>query len=206
MYTVHYRTMLYTVHCCTLYTDVHCTLPYNAVHCTLLCGTVPCVTFCSLWRFLRPSEYLGNTCKNWLFLISLKTNSLVEYKCFFLFFPAYGRHLSHVSCHQHQQPQPQTLPLLTPPLCTMHPKALNISKAQLHFLLILTYYIYIYGYVTLDTWHMTCDTWHVTPETWHVTCDTWWGVNILSKFQLPSSNGLGSMMSWKLGKKDHWVC
>ena len=26
------------------------------------------------------------------------------------------------------------------------------------------------------------------------TCDKWWGVNILSKFQLPSSYGLGRTM------------
>ena len=34
---------------------------------------------------------------------------------------------------------------------------------------------------------MIFDTWHVTRDTWHMTCDMLWGVNILSKFQLPSS-------------------
>ena len=60
-------------------------------------------------------------------------------------------------------------------------------------------------HVTPDSWHLTRDTWHVTPDTWHVTCDTWWGVNILSKFQLPSSNGLGFMISWRLGGKGSWL-
>ena len=35
----------------------------------------------------------------------------------------------------------------------------------------------------------------LTPDTWHLTCDTWWGVNILSRFQLPSSNGLGYIIN-----------
>ena len=48
---------------------------------------------------------------------------------------------------------------------------------------------------------MTCDT-------WHVTCDTGCGVNILSNFQLSSSNGLGFMMLWTSGGKGsltHWL-
>ena len=63
-------------------------------------------------------------------------------------------------------------------------------------------------HLTLDTWHVTCDTWHVTHDTWHVTRDTWHvtchmfgGVNILSKFQLPSSYRLWFMISWKIGRK-----
>ena len=48
---------------------------------------------------------------------------------------------------------------------------------------------------------MTCDTWYVTCETGYVTCDMWWGVNILSKCQLPSFNGLGFIMFWRLGGK-----
>ena len=36
---------------------------------------------------------------------------------------------------------------------------------------------------------------------WRVTGDTWWGLNILSKFQLHSSIGLGFMMYWRLGGK-----
>ena len=51
-------------------------------------------------------------------------------------------------------------------------------------------------------WHVTPGSWHLAPDTWHVTCDTWWRVNILLKFQVPSSNGLGFMMSWRLGGKD----
>ena len=38
---------------------------------------------------------------------------------------------------------------------------------------------------------MTPDTWHGTHDTWHMTCDKWWGVNILSKFQLHTTYGLG---------------
>ena len=41
---------------------------------------------------------------------------------------------------------------------------------------------------------MTCDTRHVTH-------DTWCGVNVLSKFKLSSSNGLGVMMFWRSGGK-----
>ena len=48
---------------------------------------------------------------------------------------------------------------------------------------------------------MACDRWQVTRDTWHVTHDTWCGVNILSKFQLSSSNGLGFMMLWISGEK-----
>ena len=43
--------------------------------------------------------------------------------------------------------------------------------------------------------------WHVTHDMWHVTCDMWREVNILKKFQGPSSYGLGVMMSWKYLKK-----
>ena len=51
-----------------------------------------------------------------------------------------------------------------------------------------------------DMWHVTCDMWHVT---WHVTHDMWyvWGVNILSKFQLPSSYGLWFIILWISGGK-----
>ena len=41
--------------------------------------------------------------------------------------------------------------------------------------------------------------WHMTRDTWHVTC--WWGVNITSKFQLPSSYVLGKTLFWRLGGK-----
>ena len=44
---------------------------------------------------------------------------------------------------------------------------------------------------------MICDTWHMTSDTWHVTCDECWGLNILSKFQLPSSYGLGETEFWR---------
>ena len=57
------------------------------------------------------------------------------------------------------------------------------------------------GNLTPDTWHLPPDTWHLTPDTWHLTCDTWWGVNILSKFQLPSSFDLGGKVIWRSGGK-----
>ena len=52
-----------------------------------------------------------------------------------------------------------------------------------------------------DMWHVTFDTWHVTHDTWHMACDMLWRVNILSKFQLPSSYGLWFNISWRLGGK-----
>ena len=55
--------------------------------------------------------------------------------------------------------------------------------------------------VTGDTWQVTRDRWQVTRDMWHVTPDTWCGVNILSKFHLSSSNGLGLMMFWRFWGK-----
>ena len=43
--------------------------------------------------------------------------------------------------------------------------------------------------------------WHVTCDTWHVTRDMFGGVNILSKFQLPSSYCLWFMILWRSGGK-----
>ena len=43
--------------------------------------------------------------------------------------------------------------------------------------------------------------WHMTHDTGHMTHDIWCGVNILSKFQLSSSNGLAVMMLWISGGK-----
>ena len=58
--------------------------------------------------------------------------------------------------------------------------------------------------VTCDTWHVTCDTWHVTHGTWHMTCDMLLGVNIPSKFQLPSSYGLWFMIQ-DIGWRTDWL-
>ena len=44
------------------------------------------------------------------------------------------------------------------------------------------------------TWHMICYMWHMTSDMWQVV-----GVNILSKFQLPS--GLVKTVFWRLGGK-----
>ena len=50
--------------------------------------------------------------------------------------------------------------------------------------------------VTRDRWHMTGDSWYMTRDMWHMT-----HVNILSKFQLSRSNGLGFMKLWISGGK-----
>ena len=49
--------------------------------------------------------------------------------------------------------------------------------------------------------HVTHDMYHVTCDTWPVTCDMLWGVNNLSKFQLPSSYCLWFMILWRSGGK-----
>ena len=49
----------------------------------------------------------------------------------------------------------------------------------------------------------TC-TWHLTPDMWDMTCDAWWGVNILSKFQLPSTCSLGFTVLWRFWTKG-WI-
>ena len=54
-------------------------------------------------------------------------------------------------------------------------------------------------HVTL--WHVTCDMWHVTCDTWHMTCEMFGGVNILSKFQLPSSYCFWFMILWRSERK-----
>ena len=51
--------------------------------------------------------------------------------------------------------------------------------------------------MSCDMWHVTCDTWHLTPDTWHLTHDTQGVVNIVSKFQVPSSNSFGVIMFWR---------
>ena len=50
-------------------------------------------------------------------------------------------------------------------------------------------------------WHVTGDSGHVTRDMWHVTHDMFEGVNILSKFQLPSSYRLWFMILWRSGGK-----
>ena len=63
-------------------------------------------------------------------------------------------------------------------------------------------------FVQKKMWHVTCDMWHLTCDTWHMTCDLLGGVNILSKFQLPSSFCLWSMILWRFGGKGwlaHWI-
>ena len=41
-------------------------------------------------------------------------------------------------------------------------------------------------------------------DMWHMICDMGWVVNIISKFHLPSSYGLGAMMFWRLWRKG-WI-
>ena len=45
-------------------------------------------------------------------------------------------------------------------------------------------------------WQVTYDMWQVTHDMWHMTHDTYCGMNILSKFQLPSSFGFGLTVFW----------
>ena len=57
--------------------------------------------------------------------------------------------------------------------------------------------------------YVTCDTWQVTGHltgnvTWYVSHDAQKVVNIVSKFQVLSSQGWGVMMLWRLGGKG-WV-
>ena len=58
-------------------------------------------------------------------------------------------------------------------------------------------------HVTRDMGHMTCDMWHVTCDIWHVTCDTRWGVNILSKWQLPALTVWDRQCLEDSERKDH---
>ena len=61
---------------------------------------------------------------------------------------------------------------------------------------------------TCDKWHVTCDMGHVTCDMWHVTCDMFGLVNILSKFQLPSSFCLWFMIKWRSwgkGSLTQWI-
>ena len=68
--------------------------------------------------------------------------------------------------------------------------------------------------MTCDTWHVTRDKWYVICDLLHMTCDMWHvtrdmshvvGVNILSKFQLPSSYCLWFMMFYDLEEKADWI-
>ena len=52
-----------------------------------------------------------------------------------------------------------------------------------------------------EMWHVTRDILHVTRDMRHVIYDMLLGVNILLKFQLPSSSGLWFMIFWRLGGK-----
>ena len=55
--------------------------------------------------------------------------------------------------------------------------------------------------VTYDTWHVTPDTWNATRDTLHVSRDTQGVVSIVSKFQVPSYDGFGVIIFWRLGGK-----
>ena len=48
---------------------------------------------------------------------------------------------------------------------------------------------------------MTRDMWRITCDTWYMTRDMFGGMNILSKFQLPSSYCLWFMILWRSGGK-----
>ena len=63
-------------------------------------------------------------------------------------------------------------------------------------LFILDFFIY--------TWNKICGTWHKTHDIWHMTGNTQWGMNILTKFQLPSSYDLEKTVFW-FGEKYEWM-
>ena len=48
---------------------------------------------------------------------------------------------------------------------------------------------------------VTCYLWHLTSDTWHVTYDLGLEVNILRKFHVPSSYGLGGKVFWSFRTK-----
>ena len=48
---------------------------------------------------------------------------------------------------------------------------------------------------------LTYDMGHLTFDMWHLTLWGWW---IASKFQVPSTNGLGVIMLWRFVKCDMW--
>ena len=50
-------------------------------------------------------------------------------------------------------------------------------------------------------WHLTLDTWHVTRDKWHLLRYAQGVMNIVSKFQVPSSYGLGVKVSWRFWTK-----
>ena len=45
--------------------------------------------------------------------------------------------------------------------------------------------------------HVTRNMWHVTSGIWHMTYDTHGMLNIVTKFQFPSSNGLKDCFVWR---------
>ena len=45
------------------------------------------------------------------------------------------------------------------------------------------------------------DMWHLTHDMWQMTQNMLWEVNIVSKFQVSSSNSLWFMLYWQLGGK-----
>ena len=92
--------------------------------------------------------------------------------------------------------------MITDPLPT---SSSILSVFTIFFLL--NIYLFIFKYTFLFTqnifytWHVTCDMWDVARHMWHGKCDTQGVANIVSKFQVTSSNGLGILMSWRFGKK-----
>ena len=54
---------------------------------------------------------------------------------------------------------------------------------------------------TSDWWQLKLPLVRLFGDRWHLTCEILWGVNILSKFQPPSSSDLWFMIFWRLGGK-----
>ena len=70
--------------------------------------------------------------------------------------------------------------------------------SSVHTILLVT--LKLDGVGPVDNWP-SYNRWHMTHDTWHMTRDRWCAVNILSKFQLSSSNSFGVTMFWRSGGK-----
>ena len=91
-----------------------------------------------------------------------------------------------------------------------------IHKGQIWYKVYMKYLFHsLWEIFKLDDWYFHCNANTIVKlyspvqelergeYVWHVcvTCNMWRGVNILSKFQLSSSDSLGVMMFWRFGGK-----
>ena len=71
----------------------------------------------------------------------------------------------------------------------------NLSCVMCHVLQVWCHMWCVMSFVNM--WVLTLDSWHLKPDTWHVSCDRLGEVDLLSKLQLPSSNGLPVKVLWR---------